>query len=180
MELAILPFDVRLGRQVGSLIPGGLGGSSKDPRQFSIASGFYHEGQTQLGNGHHGSGSVHHSAHRGPFLTNDSHGGDHRAEPVEEVENFRTADSREQVLVAAAEPDDLVGKYWTDDNDLIVAQDALVNRHGDIHGEEPVGQGSYLFGGDNSQGFQGRRVVPFVVKESDRSILGGTFLASNL
>ena len=54
--------------------------------------------------------------------------GDERAKPVEEVENLFARDAREEVLVAATEPDYFMREHGADDTHQIVAKQALVDR----------------------------------------------------
>jgi hypothetical protein len=57
--------------------------------------------------------------------------GDQRSEPVREVDHLRSADAREEVLVATRESDHLVRKGRPANNDLIVIEDQLVELDAD-------------------------------------------------
>ena len=99
---------------------------------------------------------------------------------MEEVQNLRTTDAGEEVLIAAAEAHHLMREDGANDDNLVVVEDPLVDGHGDIHGEETAGQGADFFGRNDSQRFQGSRIVPLVIEKTNRCILRGTLFRSDL
>ena len=69
---------------------------------------------------------IDHRAHRSVSRANHFIVGDHRAQPMREVNDLRTANAGEKVLVASGKPDNLVRKNRAANDDVIVVEDQLV------------------------------------------------------
>ena len=66
--------------------------------------------------------------------------GDHRREPVEEVQELAARDTGKQILVPAREADDLVRKHRSDDQDQVVFEDGAVDGDVDRLREQAPGE----------------------------------------
>ena len=79
-------------------------------------------------------------------------------------------DAREEVLVAAGEPDDLVREHRADHQRDIVVDDGAVEDHLDGLVESAVGQLGDPVGADSPEGGEGLRFPPFVVEHGHPGI----------
>src|SRR3989440_5470103 len=155
---------VDLRRHVGGRRPGRLRGAEAG-RVQDVAAGTHHDAQGQLVPGYEGGGLVDERAYRGdPAGTDDLGTGDQGAQPVRQVDDLLTGDAREEVPVAAGEPDHLVREHRTDAEGHVVLHDGPVEP--DVHGvvQQPPGQLADPAGADRTDGREARRVPPLVVE----------------
>jgi hypothetical protein len=92
---------------------------------------------------------------------------------VEEIQDARACDAGEQVFVATGETHDLVWENRPDDDKLVVVEEAFVDVHRHIHGEQAAGELADLVGRDVAEVAERRGVVPLVIDELDILISGG-------
>ena len=104
----------------------------------------------------------------------------HAAEPVEEIQNLRTANAGEQIFVAATEPDDFMREHRSDDDELVVIENPPVDLHRHIHREKPAGKFANLTGRYRADVLQRSRIVPLVIEEVDPGVGSAPLLKRDL
>lgn len=161
------------GIDVADVEAGGVVGGA-GPGVFDVASvecgevfSFHDHADGFAAGGDHGGGAVDDGAHGGVFVADDAGVGDDGAEPVEEVEDFGSADAGEEVFVSTAEACDFVGEDGAEDDEEVVVVDDAVDVDFDIDAEEVVGEGGDVGSGDDADGGEVTGVVPGMVEEAD-------------
>ena len=87
----------------------------------------------------------------------------------------RPGHAGEEVLVAAGEADDFVGKDRSDDDDVVVVEQQLVDLDRHIHREQTAGQVADLVGGDGPDLAERGGIVPGVVEEAHAAVAAASF-----
>ena len=132
MKRLVLVNDVTLPGKITRAIPRGFRSSGKQPGQPLTLDD---HAESELGNVDHGTRAIDHPAHGCPFVADDFWRGDHRAQPVKEIQNLRARNSRKQIFVAARKSDHFVGKHRSDDDDLVVVKHHSIHVHRHVHRE---------------------------------------------
>ena len=157
------PDDVALRRQGGCAFPGLARRPEVEARQ---AVGLHHQREAGSGHGDHLGRAVDHRPHRRVARADHLVVGDEGTQPVREVDDLRAGDAGEEVLVPAREADHLVREHRPADDELVVVEDAAVQRHRHILREAPAGELRDLGGGNRAEVREHRRVVPLVVVDA--------------
>ena len=92
-------------------------------------------------------------------------GGDKRAEPVREVDDFRRGDARKQILRASRKPGDFVRKDRSADEHMIVFGGPPVQRHGYVLMQAPARDVGDVARGDGPEKRERGRIVPPMVED---------------
>ena len=135
LERLVLVNDVGVGAQVGRFVPSLLRGSEEDGLGVLLDDG---EAEAALFHGNHGRRQVDDGPHGGVLGAVDLVVGDQRAQPVEQVQDFSAGHARIEILVAAAETHDLMGKHGPDDADQVIVQHPAVQGNVDGFAHEPA------------------------------------------
>ena len=140
--------------------------------------GVHHHAEAELVRLDHRAGTVHDLADRRPFGA-DYHGiGDHRSEPVEEIQNVRAAHAGKQIFVATGETNHFMRENRADNDDLVVFKNQPVDGNVHVHLEQPAGEFTDLLCGDDADVGERGRIVPGVVEQADAAVLAGPLLGA--
>src|SRR5579859_3421260 len=107
---------------------------------------------------------INNCAHRGIASANDLVIGDDRTEPVREIDNFRSSNTWEKVLVAAGKAYNFVEKHRPANNDVVIVEDQFIESDRHILRHLAIGYFCYLGGGDAAEVGKGSRVFPVMIK----------------
>jgi hypothetical protein len=91
--------------------------------------------------------------------------GHQRAQPVGEVDDFRTGDAWEKIFGPAREADDFMGEDRPADNEWVVIQNQLGEPDGHLLGQQPAGYLSYLGERDGLERHEVGGVFPVVIED---------------
>ncbi len=173
---SIQPADVQARGLFGRCPKGIFGRAHVDAGQ-SLA--LHDQTDTGLRPVDEGGGAVDDPAHRSLARSNDLEAADDGAQPMRVIDDLGAADAREEVLVAAGEADDLVGKGGAADQQVVI----VVN--GSIDGNRNVAQQPRVMGqlrqqgagnlldlrpGNGTEGGECGGIVPEVIQEADLRI----------
>jgi len=157
--------DVELAGEVTGFVPRFLGCSGEEAGEVLLR--IDDHAKAKLVRLDHCAGAIDDFADRGPFVADDHRIGDDCAEPMEEVQNLRSADAREQVFVAARKADDFMGENRANDDDLVVFEDFAVDLDWDLHREKALRELADFFSAECAYAFESGWVIPFVIEKLD-------------
>ena len=165
--------DVGLGRHLGGRRPGRTRIAERGRVQVR-GPGLHHQAEREPLAGHQRRGLVDQRANRRDAAGADDLGaGDQRAEPVGDVDQLLSRHAREQVLVAAGEPDDLVREHRADDQRDVVLDDGAVDADLDAVLQHAAGELRDPLGADPPDAHERVRVPPFVIAHGHAGIVLG-------
>jgi len=78
--------------------------------------------------------------------------------------------ARKEILVAAAEPDDLMREHRADDDHLVIVEDQLVDFDRHVQGEQAVGQFADFIRREPANLPERSGIVPLMVEEPDGGV----------
>ena len=89
---------------------------------------------------------------------------------MKEIQYLRPRDARKQIFVPAGEPDDFVGEYRADDDNLVVIEHHPVHVHRHVHREQSVRQPADFLRRDDADAFQRGGIIPGMVVKADATV----------
>lgn len=173
----LLVSDVEFAGEVAGFVPGGFGSSGKEAGEVFLRVNDH--AKAKFVGVDHCAGAIDDFADGGPFVADDHRIGNDRAEPMEEVQNLRSANAWEKVFVASGKTDDFMREHRADDDDLVVFENLAIDLDGNVHGEKAVGELADFFGGECADAFEGSGVVPFVIEKAHCAELFAEFSFGN-
>ncbi len=92
------------------------------------------------------------------------------AEPMKEVQQLRTGDAGEEILVASGEAGHFVREDGPQDEGDVASVNAGVDPHGHVKRESPLGNLRSLRRRELTQSAQRRVAIPIVVEDFERAV----------